>query len=134
MKEKLAEFAHEQWSGWMKYLFEKSSQNPDGTMTIPKWAVERWSRQMNTKYSDLSEVEKESDRIEADKMIEIFKGDNNGNILNVNSLTIKRIEEMALYFVLTMAQQSYTPDMYEAFVKAYNDLIDIRKLNLEKID
>ena len=46
----------------------------------------------------------------------------------------KTVEEAALLFVLKMAQQSYTPDMYEAFVKAYNDLIDIRHLNLAKID
>ena len=58
----------------------------------------------------------------------------NNALKSIAPLIMKNIEEMALYFVLTMAQQSYTPDMYEAFVKAYNDLIDIRKLNLEKID
>ncbi len=30
MREKLAEYAHEAWSGWMRYLFEKSERNPDG--------------------------------------------------------------------------------------------------------
>ena len=65
-----ASIAHEQWSGWMKYLFEKSTKNKDGTVTIPKWAVDRWTRQMNTEYIDLSEDEKKSDRIEAKKYIE----------------------------------------------------------------
>jgi hypothetical protein len=67
--EDLAELAHEQWSGWMEYLFEKGEFNPDGTFTIPKWAVDRWTRQMNTQYEDLPEEEKESDRVEARKML-----------------------------------------------------------------
>lgn len=65
-----AAIAHEQWSGWMKYLFEKSTQNADGTVTIPKWAVDRWTRQMNTPYVELPESEKESDRIEARKYLQ----------------------------------------------------------------
>jgi hypothetical protein len=72
-REKLSELAHDQWSGWMKYLFEKSIQNPDRTVTIPKWAVERWSRQMNTHYNDLSEQEKKNDRNEADKFLKLFR-------------------------------------------------------------
>ncbi|TES92014.1 MAG: hypothetical protein E3J94_03065 [Desulfobacteraceae bacterium] len=41
-----------------------------GTVTIPKWAVERWTRQMNAEYKDLPDDEKESDRAEADKVID----------------------------------------------------------------
>jgi len=73
MREKLAEYAHEAWSGWMRYLFEKSERNSDGTVTIPAWAVARWTRQMNTPYADLPENEKESDREEADKIIAILQ-------------------------------------------------------------
>ena len=72
MREKLAEFAHNQWSGWMKYLFSKGAFNNDGSWTMPKWAVDRWVCQMNMKYEDLSEQEKNSDRKEADGMIEIL--------------------------------------------------------------
>ncbi len=72
MTEKLAKFAHKQWSGWMKYLFSKGTFNNDGTWTMPKWAVERWRNQMNTHYDLLSEEEKKSDREEADGMIEIL--------------------------------------------------------------
>lgn len=63
--EALAELEHKRWSSWMKYLFEKSTLNTDGTATIPAWAVQRWSRQMNTPYDLLSNEEKESDRVEA---------------------------------------------------------------------
>lgn len=71
VRECLSEYAHEAWSGWMKYMFEKSTVNPDGTITIPRWAVERWTRQMNLSYIELSEEEKESDRDEADRMLSI---------------------------------------------------------------
>lgn len=74
MKEKIAELCHEQWSGWMTYLFSKSTKNDDGSATIPKWAVQRWERQIITKYNDLSEDEKNSDREEADKFLKILKG------------------------------------------------------------
>jgi len=72
IEEKLAEYAHNAWSGWMIYLFEKSKLNDDGTVTIPKWAVDRWTRQMNTEYIDLPEEEMKSDRQEAKKIISIW--------------------------------------------------------------
>lgn len=71
VREALSEYAHEAWSGWMKYMFSKMTMNDDGTATLPKWAVERWTRQMNTKYTDMPEDEKESDRAEADHMLSI---------------------------------------------------------------
>jgi hypothetical protein len=72
LREKLAYIAHEQWAGWMKYLFSKGSFNEDGTWTMPQWAVKRWQRQMITPFAKLSEKEKESDRIEADKFLEVI--------------------------------------------------------------
>jgi len=72
IRERLAALAHDQWSGWMKYLFKKCQMNDDGTVTIPAWAVERWSRQMLTGYKDLPEDEKESDRKEADRYLMII--------------------------------------------------------------
>lgn len=60
----------------MRYLFSKSAPNPDGTLTIPEWAVKRWHRQMTTPYLMLSEEEKESDRDEADKMLAIMEAGN----------------------------------------------------------
>jgi hypothetical protein len=66
IQEKLAENAHNQWRRWMKYLFNKCSlPNEDGTITIPKWAVDRWKRQIKTSYSDLPDHDKASDREQA---------------------------------------------------------------------
>ena len=75
MKERFAALAHEQWSGWMRYMFEKSGWCDDGTVTIPSWAVARWRRQMTTPYEALPEDEKDSDRKEADKMIGVCIGE-----------------------------------------------------------
>ncbi len=72
LREKLANYAHHAWSGWMEYLFKKGCYNTDGSFTIPKSFVERWSRQMHTPYSELSEQEKDSDRKEADEMLLIM--------------------------------------------------------------
>ena len=72
VRESLAKYAHKAWSGWMRYLFEKSTKNKDGTVTIPKWAVERWQRQAQTPYDKLPEAEKESDRAEAKDILNVL--------------------------------------------------------------
>lgn len=71
--ELLAELAHQQWSGWMEHLFSVSTQNDDGSMTIPAWAVERWKRQINTEYFSLPAIDKESDRAEARKVLAVIE-------------------------------------------------------------
>lgn len=71
IRESLSEYAHDAWSGWMKYMFSKMTINRDETATMPEWAVERWTRQMNLSYTELSEEEKDSDRDEAERMLSI---------------------------------------------------------------
>jgi len=75
--EALADYAHDAWSGWMRYLFSKClgvlDHGADACETvIPEWATKRWRRQMNTPYKDLPEEEKESDRVEARKILSII--------------------------------------------------------------
>ena len=77
--EKLAECEHDRWSRWQKHLFSKCIINEDGSMTIPKEFVERWTRQINTSYIDLSELEKDSDRKEAIRIIDCIKDKVNYN-------------------------------------------------------
>ena len=69
MLTKLADVQHEIWSHWMKYLFEVTVQNDDGTVTIPADKVANWKRQMVTSFADLSEKEKQSDIEQAQKVI-----------------------------------------------------------------
>jgi len=78
-REELANLCHEQWSGWMIYLFQFGVTNPDGSFTIDAEKVERWKRQAWTNYYNLSEIERESDRIEAEKFLELFKKFFGGN-------------------------------------------------------
>jgi hypothetical protein len=72
IREQLAALAHEQWSGWMLYLFQKSDDGPNGSVVIPAELVSRWLRQMTATYAELPENEKDSDRDEADKMLAII--------------------------------------------------------------
>jgi hypothetical protein len=76
LKEKLAEIEHERWSDWQRYLHSKCVPEErtestgtflTGNVLIPKALFERWERQINTKYKDLSAEEKESDRREVER-------------------------------------------------------------------
>lgn len=52
MLEELANLEHEQWAHWTRYmLYNLTPEN-----------IERWNRQCDTPYSELSEKERESDR------------------------------------------------------------------------
>lgn len=59
--EELASIQHDIWSHWMKYMFSVC-ENIDGHLVIPEKLVGRWEAQLETKYKDLTEKEKESDR------------------------------------------------------------------------
>lgn len=71
-REQLAALAHAQWSGWMVYLFNLSHSNGDGSITIPANFVARWQGQIATPYEELTEREKDSDRVEADRVIALM--------------------------------------------------------------
>lgn len=73
LREQLAALAHEQWAAWMAYLFEQSRPNDDGSVTIPASLAARWRRQVASDYAGLPDEERESDRIEADKVLEIVR-------------------------------------------------------------
>lgn len=78
LREALARYAHEAWSGWMVWMFEKCEiyfvdpGENNVQINMPYTLYERWQRQITTHYADLSEQEKDSDRAEADRMLEII--------------------------------------------------------------
>lgn len=83
MVDKLAEVQHEIWAHWMKHLFEVSTTNEDGSVTIPSDKVRRWKRQMSTQYSDLSPMEQESDIEQARKILNVIHNETDvGNTSN----------------------------------------------------
>lgn len=74
--EQLAAYAHETWSGWMRYLFTNGGrmvQEADGRFGfyIDADHCTRWLRQAETPYAALPEEEKGSDRKEAEHILNI---------------------------------------------------------------
>lgn len=74
LREKFADLAHQQLSGWMWYLFSegRGKRNRDGSWTIEGEFVEHWQRQMHTPFERLSQEEQDSDRKEADKFLALI--------------------------------------------------------------
>jgi hypothetical protein len=71
--EEVADMQHQIWAHWMTYLFSRCPA-VDGQVLIPASLVERWLRQINTPYSELTEIEKESDRQVAAEALSVVYG------------------------------------------------------------
>ncbi len=86
-RESLAALEHEQWAHWTRYMLDvlepllaygrgvmrEASRHGFGDAKAIKSleAIKRWNRQINTPYEALTEKEQESDRVWADKVLEI---------------------------------------------------------------
>ena len=73
VREKLSDIEHTRWSGWQAYLHSKCIKNADGSLTIPAGYVFHLERLINTPYNKLTEKEKDSDRVEANKTLLALK-------------------------------------------------------------
>lgn len=71
-REQIASIQHEIWAHWMRYVFRVCQENSDGSFTIPAEKANKWIRQIETSYSELSESEKDSDREQADKILTLL--------------------------------------------------------------
>lgn len=60
--ESLAALEHEQWAHWTRYMLDNLT--PENII--------RWRQQLATPYADLSEQEKESDRVWAQRVLQIL--------------------------------------------------------------
>lgn len=67
--EKLAAIEHRQWAHWTRYLLTFLGHFPNS----PDPNVRRWWKQIETPYKNLSEKEKEADRVWARKVLEILR-------------------------------------------------------------
>lgn len=85
--EKLADLEHQQWALWTRYMLDQLEEaigltfsefrvdNPNHPVTKKAYEnIDRWRRQIETPYSELSEKEKDSDREWARKVLDIVEG------------------------------------------------------------
>jgi hypothetical protein len=72
--EKGADLEHERWAKWQRYVHTKCVPSADdGIWQIGYEFIERWERQINTPYAELSESEKESDREQVRPYLPLIK-------------------------------------------------------------
>ena len=74
--EMLAAVEHKSWGGWTKWMLSqirKQMAPVDRGAFEELLCVQRWRRQMNTPYADLSEKEKESDRKEVREKLKVYR-------------------------------------------------------------
>ena len=65
LKEKLANIEHQRWADWQRWCHKVLRENcPSPEL---EKVLERWDKQIVTKYKDLSEKEKDSDRKQVDR-------------------------------------------------------------------
>lgn len=71
--EEAAAIQHEIWGHWMTHLFTVSKWNSDGSVTISRRLADKWKGQARTKYENLTEKEKKSDRDQVEKFKHLLK-------------------------------------------------------------
>lgn len=69
--EQLADIEHQRWSDWQKWC-HKVLREECGSPELEK-VLERWDKQIETEYKDLSEKEKDSDRVQVDRYFPVIK-------------------------------------------------------------
>lgn len=70
--DRLAAIEHERWAHWQRYMHGKAHRASDGSITIPADLVQRWERQIELPYDQLSDVERESDREQVRRYLPII--------------------------------------------------------------
>jgi hypothetical protein len=70
--EALASIEHERWRHWQRYLHGKCIRREDGALLIPADLVRRWEKQIETRYSELTDEEKGSDREQVRKYLPLI--------------------------------------------------------------
>lgn len=60
--DELAAVEHERWAHWQRYVHDRCDRQQDGSLVIPADLAERWEAQIETRYAELTEREKDSDR------------------------------------------------------------------------
>ena len=78
LREQLAAIEHERWADWQKYchrVLRDNNPSPEQGDIL-----ERWDRQIETPYADLTELEKQSDREQVDRYWHLIQAHTNAEI------------------------------------------------------
>lgn len=67
LREKLATIEHERWADWQQWVHQNLARKEDGWYLLDPAVYERWERQINTPYAELSDKEKSSDMEQVDR-------------------------------------------------------------------
>ena len=72
--EELADIEHQRWADWQRHCHSKIISDPDFRIGAKgNECIQRWERQINSPYKDLSEKEKQSDRREVERYLPIIE-------------------------------------------------------------
>ena len=69
-KEQIAAASHRAWIRAMERIFKVSVFHNNGTVTIPRFFVDRWKSEMGLRYDEKEDRDKVYDRAEADRIID----------------------------------------------------------------
>lgn len=73
LAEELAAVEHARWAHWQQYLHSKGDLKEDGSLVLPATLVSQWQRQLSTSYDDLTHEEKDSDREQVRKYLDVIE-------------------------------------------------------------
>lgn len=110
--EVLSNIEHERWARWQKYLHSLCHRVSDGSLIIPSDSVAHWEKLINTKYKDLPEISKESDRKEARITLSLLE-------TTCREREKKCVEEFAEFLKETEESVNISPQL-----NIFNDMID----------
>ena len=97
LREKLAELEHEQWRHWMEFMLDKRISMVSNTLkksidiSFPEKTYDDWICKMHVNYNDFIEEEKISDRLWADKVLEIVKKSVSDMYFNIGTPEFDRV-------------------------------------------
>ena len=72
LTDSLAALAHQQWAGWLAYLFSQSRMQADESVAIPRDLARRWKRQQRQPYAFLPPDEQERERTHAAQVLALL--------------------------------------------------------------
>ena len=126
LREQLAAIEHERWADWQKYchrVLRDNNPSPEQGDIL-----ERWDRQIETPYADLTELEKQSDREQVDRYWHLIQAHTNAEIAKV----LDRLESGKKIYV---KHAEYVTELNEpplVITTDYKYMIDLGAIQAER--